>query len=185
MQGWTSTKFMFLVLILNPKHQPWQGNILVRENIIINMVDTGILISFHNYWTEPTLQHVHLIVIYKVCEILSIIIANISQFDNFLKYFWFNWNWAFAWMVCVVSSAKRVLFSLAWSGKNQTWLPWINFRFWLAEILEIYMIKMMYLKSYTRNRQLICRRWAILVSEVTTLLEPKKCMKDCSFICMR
>jgi hypothetical protein len=26
---------------------------------------------------------------------------------------------------------------------------------------------------------------AILVSEVTTLLEPKKCMKDCSFICMR
>jgi hypothetical protein len=55
------------------------------------MVDTGILISFHNYWTEPTLQDVHLIVIYKVCEILSIIIANISQFDNFLKYFWFNW----------------------------------------------------------------------------------------------
>jgi hypothetical protein len=43
------TKFMFLVLILNPKRQPWQGNILVRENIIINMVDTGILISFHNY----------------------------------------------------------------------------------------------------------------------------------------
>jgi hypothetical protein len=37
------------LLILNPKRQPWQGNILVRDNIIINMVDTGILISFHNY----------------------------------------------------------------------------------------------------------------------------------------
>jgi hypothetical protein len=55
---------------------------LVRDNIIINMVDTGILISFHNYWTEPTLQDIHLIVIYKVCEILSIIIANIHEFGR-------------------------------------------------------------------------------------------------------
>ena len=39
-------------------------------------------------------------------------------------------------MVCVVSSAKRVLFCLAWSGKNQTWLPWIIFRFWLAEFFR-------------------------------------------------
>jgi hypothetical protein len=31
---------MFLVLILNPKRQPWQGNILVMDTIIINMVDT-------------------------------------------------------------------------------------------------------------------------------------------------
>jgi hypothetical protein len=42
-------QFVFNVFSSEEKRQPWQGKILVRDNIIINMVDTGILISFHNY----------------------------------------------------------------------------------------------------------------------------------------
>ena len=157
MQGWTSTKFMFLVLILNPKRRPWQDKLIVRDTIIINMVDTGILISFHNYWTEPTLQHVHLIVIYKVCEILSIIIANISQFDNFLKKFWFNWNWAlqewFVWCLLQNVSYSVLLdlvkinmatmdnfpFLIGWNFRNLQHYPtWYKWYIWspIQEILN-------------------------------------------------
>jgi hypothetical protein len=42
------TYFPIRYFVKDLKRRPWQNKLIVRDNII-NMVDTGILISFHNY----------------------------------------------------------------------------------------------------------------------------------------
>jgi hypothetical protein len=93
-------------------------------------------------------------------HLMNILTISQSKYHHQCGRYWYinifsqllNWTHTTG-MVCVVSSAKRVLFCLAWSGKNQTWLPWIIFCFWLAHNLKTWndLVKGHHLCSGTWN----------------------------------